>query len=129
MESKGLSLSVLPGKFAVCRLEADAAEPTWANKGDFVSITRTPDELSVVCPEISAPDNITAERNWRCLKIEGTLDFGLTGILASIATPLAEVRISIFALSTFNTDYVLVKDATLEAAIAALRKAGHTVQK
>jgi uncharacterized protein len=109
-------LSVLPQTFAVCRLAPDAAVPPWARHG-FVSVTRTPDELSVVCDQTSVPSDVEAERDWHCL-----------AVLASLAQPLAEANISIFAISTYDTDYVLVKTTSLEAAVAALRAAGHTVE-
>jgi uncharacterized protein len=120
-------LSVLPQTFAVCRLAPDAAVPPWARHG-FVSVTRTPDELSVVCDQTSVPSDVEAERDWHCLAVQGPLPFSMTGVLASLAQPLAEANISIFAISTYDTDYVLVKTTSLEAAVAALRAAGHTVE-
>jgi hypothetical protein len=125
--SQTLTLSILPDTFAICRLDPSAPIPAWT-LGDFISITRTRDELSMVCAQANVPDAIRCERGWRALKIEGQLDFALTGILASIATPLADAGISIFALSTFDTDYVLVKAEKLEQAIRVLQKAGHDVE-
>jgi hypothetical protein len=121
-----LTLSVLPETLAICRLEREARIPEWAT-GDFVSITRTRDELSIVCDERHAPPGVKADRGWRALKIEGPLDLSLTGVLASIAVPLAEARINIFAISTFDTDYVLVKADRVTEAIGVLRRAGHRV--
>jgi len=115
-------LHVLPGRFAVCRLAADAAVPA-----TFFSVTRTPDELSVVCAEELAPEGARCENGWRILQVAGPLDFSLTGVLAAIAAPLANAGVSIFALSTFDTDYVMVKEANLAKAVEALRAAGHRV--
>src|SRR5690349_19722509 len=100
-----LTLSILPDTFAVCRLKRDAAIPAWAASGDFFSITRTADELSIVCLQSNVPDGVQCESDWRCFKIEGPLDFALTGILVSVATPLAHVGISVFAIATYDTDY------------------------
>lgn len=122
-----MKLIVLPEKFAVVRLEPSDAIPTWATDAPIFSVTRTPDELSIVCPASHVPTHVTAARGWRCLRIAGTLDFSLTGILASIADPLANARVSIFAISTYETDYILVSAPTLPAAIAALEAAGHDV--
>ena len=121
-----LTLSILPDTYAICRLNAPAPIPDWAR--DFFSITRTRDELSIVCVQRDVPAGIRCERDWRALKVDGTLDFALTGILASLAAPLADAGISIFAISTFDTDYLLVKAIDLEKAIQVLQKAGHPVQ-
>jgi len=94
----------------------------------FFSVTRTHEELSIVCPESVIPVDVKQESGWRMLKVEGPLEFGLTGVLASIATPLAQAGISIFSIATFNTDYVLVKDALVAEAVKALHAAGHTVR-
>lgn len=114
----------MPGTFAICRLDSDAPIPEWAHIG-FFSITRTPDELSIVCKEEIVPEGVTGEKGWRCLQVMGPLDFALTGILASLAAPLAEAGISIFAISTYDTDYFLVKE--LNRAIAVLSNSGHNV--
>ena len=123
-----LDLVVLDGRCAICRLSPDAPIPSWALGGPFCSITRTPDELSVVCAEGTVPENVRCERGWRCMRIAGPLDFALTGVLASLAVPLREAGVSLFAVSTFDTDYLLVKDSDLEWAVAALVRAGHRVQ-
>ncbi len=122
-----MRLILLPTHLAVCRLPADEPLPPWLPAHGFVSITRTPDELSIVCAADAVPAGIRCEPGWRALMVEGPLDFGLTGILASIATPLARAEISIFAISTFDTDYVLVKAATLDAAIEALTRSGFSL--
>ena len=122
-----MTLSVLADAYAVCRLDAGSPVPAWAAQGSFYSITKTDRELSIVCGQSHVPENTKAEKNWKALKIDGTLDFSLTGILASIATPLAAAKISIFAISTFDTDYVMVNAVDLERAIDTLRTANFTV--
>jgi len=118
-----LNLTVLHGRFAVARLDPDAPLPRWAD-GELTSITRTKDELSVVAPEARVPDGVRAERGFRVFRVEGPLPFEAVGILASIAAPLAEARISILAIGTFDTDYVLVREADLARAREALRARG-----
>ena len=121
-----MRLQLLEGRLSVCRLVAAEPIPDWANEaGGFVSITRTQEELSIVCAETAVPRDVQREDGWRAFRVEGSLDFALVGILASIAEPLARAGISIFAVSTFNTDYVLVKEANVEAAAQALERAGH----
>ncbi len=115
-----LTLVVLPEKLAVCRLDADSQIPDWAIKSAFFSITKTLDELSIVLIDNDVPAEIKAEKYWRSLKVQGPLDFALTGVLVSLIAPLAEARISIFALSTFDTDYILVKEERLEESIKIL---------
>jgi hypothetical protein len=122
-----IPLIVLPGSCAVCRLSADAAFPAWA-VGDLVSVTRTSDELSVVCREDAVPQGVRCERGWRSLRIAGSLDFSLVGVLVSLLVPLAEAGVSVFAISTFDTDYLLVREGDLARAIQALQTAGHTIQ-
>lgn len=117
-----LRLRVLPGRYAVCRLSPRDRIPEWFRPGALAAATYTDDELSLVVPDADVPEGVTAERDWRVFKVVGPLDFGLTGILASIAVPLAEAQISIFALSTYDTDYVLVQAANLEAARVALSR-------
>ncbi|MCM3747887.1 ACT domain-containing protein [Paenibacillus pasadenensis] len=123
-----MNLTILDATFAVVKLPPSAEVPSWADQGEFVSISRTNEELSIVCSSSVIPDNTQAEleQDWKCIKVEGVLDFGLTGILASLANPLAEKEISIFAISTFNTDYLLVKLHSIDKARAALEQAGHT---
>ena len=120
---------MMPGVYAICRLGASEAIPTWAPVAGFCSITRTQEELSIVCEQERVPVSTKMERDWRCLKVEGPLDFALTGILADLSTTLAAADISLFALSTFDTDYLLVKRAVLDAAIAALEASGHQIDQ
>lgn len=130
-----LTLTLLPENFAVCQLPRDAAVPAWAVRSPFFSITRAADELSIVCHEAAIPDEAQSatgakiERGWRAFKFEGPLEFSLTGILHSVAKPLADAGVGIFALSTFDTDYVLVKQTQLQPAITALSRADHTVHE
>lgn len=125
-----LNLSLLPERLAVCQLPPDGLLPEWtAATSAFLALIRTPEELSIVCREAALPAGARHEPGWCALKVAGPLDFGLTGILAALAEPLARAGVSIFVLSTFNTDYVLVKQERLDDAIAALQAAGHTVQR
>lgn len=123
-----LRLAVEPGRLAVCRLGAHVPLAGWMWTGALASVTRRSDELSVVCGEAGVPAGVEAETGWRALTVEGPLDFALTGVLSSLAAPLADAGVSIFVLSTFETDVLLVQDAALEGAVAALRAAGHTVE-
>ena len=125
--TNSLSLLVLPERLAVCRLAPDAPLPTPAARTCFWSVTRTKEELSVVLPEVMAPSNCQVEAGWRCFKVVGPLDFDLTGILASLTTSLAEAGIPIFAISTYDTDYILVKEENLERAAQTLQGGGYTV--
>ncbi len=129
---RSLTLELVPGRYAVCRLEADAAVPSWATTAagaTFGSITRTAAELSVVCAEESVPSAVRSEPGWRCLRVKGPLGFGLTGILASLAGPLASSGVSIFVVSTYDTDYLMVQQRDLERGVFALERAGHTVER
>jgi hypothetical protein len=120
---------LLKGKLAVCRLEKSASLPGWLAEGEFFSISRTYDELSFVCPQESVPDGILCNRDWRCLHVEGSLPLHETGILASLAVPLANARIPVFVFSTYDTDYIMVKGADLEKAIDVLSAEGHNVKR
>jgi len=124
-----MNLSLCPERLAVCQLASDAPLPDWviAPVG-FCSITRTPEELSIVCAERLVPAGTKQESGWQAFKVDGPLDFALTGILASIAEPLAKAGITLYALSTYNTDYILVKATALPEAIRVLRSVGHTVR-
>ena len=117
-----LRLSLLPGRFAVCRLGVDASVPAdlLVSPQAFVSITRSADELSIVCPETLAPAGAQVQAGWRVFKVMGPLDFSLTGIIATLTAPLAEAKISVFAVATYDTDYILVQEENLEGAKQAL---------
>jgi hypothetical protein len=125
---RSLQLTRLPQRFAVCRLSATSPLPNWAMHGGFLSFTRTDEELSIVCEEKFAPENIPAERGWACLKVQGPLEFGEIGILAGLARALAAAEISIFVVSTYNTDYLLVRAVQVDAAVTALMQAGYDVE-
>ena len=123
-----LPLVVLSYPIAVCRLAPDAPVPGWATgPSPFVTVSRTAEELSITIVQSSVPAEVRCERDYRAFKVRGPLPLNLVGILASIANPLAEAGLSIFAISTFDTDYVLVKAVNLNAAVEALRSAGHMV--
>ncbi|BBL80175.1 amino acid-binding protein [Rubrobacter xylanophilus] len=122
-----LELSVPGWRLAVCRLGPEEEVPAWAVEAPFFSVTRSPEELSVVCPEDLVPDGIRREGGWRVLKVEGPLDFGQTGILSSLLGPLSGV--GVFVLSTYETDYVLVKEDQLGRAVSALVREGHIVRR
>ena len=123
-----MELELLFGPYALCRLPVGSDPPKWL-KGGFYSVTVTPTEVSIVCEAARVPAGTPHEPDWRCLVVKGTLDFNLTGILSSFAAPLAEAGVSLFALSTFDTNYLLVTNDCLEEAVAALTAAGHTVRK
>lgn len=122
-----LRLSVMDGRLCVCRLPRSSIRESRIEDfgGSFFSITRTPDEISVVCSEGDEPEGAAVERGWRAMKVEGKMDFSMTGILASISAPLAEADVPIFVVSTYDTDYVLVKEAMLGRAKSVLSEAGH----
>lgn len=127
MDGTNLTLSVLDSTFAICRLDSEARIPAWAMEGRFFSVTRTGDELSIVCESERVPSDSVCERGWRCLRVHGPFAFDLTGILSSLTGPLAAAGVGIFALSTYDTDYLLVKNGNLPRAIDVLRGAGHRV--
>jgi len=123
----GLCMSVAAMDLAIARLEARTAVPAWAMAGGFFSITRTPDELSVVVEHARIPSGVPADGGWCALKVEEPLPLSAVGVLHSITGPLARAGISIFAVSTHDTDYLLVKVEAMERAVQALSTAGHTV--
>lgn len=127
MSNAILTMKLLGESFAVCRLEANEPIPVWAGSGSFFSITRTAEELSVVCPQENVPAGVKCEIGWKALKVEGPLDFSLIGILSSISTVLAESGISIFAISTYDTDYILVKDEKISEAMDVLSAKGYNI--
>ena len=124
-----LDLRVLPDLLSICRLAPGTYLPADTLTGALWSVTSTTDELSLVCAREALPADAAAGPDWRAVRVAGTLDFGLTGILSSLATPLAEAEVPIFAVSTFDTDYVLVPDRLLEVAVRALGSAGHRISE
>jgi len=115
----------LPGPYAIVRLAPEAAVPAWATEGEFTSITRTTDELSIVCPTESLPADLSTSPRWVCLKLEGPFPFSQTGVLLSFIEPLSSKGIPIFAISTYDTDYVLIQEDFAGAAFNILQEAGH----
>jgi hypothetical protein len=128
MRKRHLKLTVLEGLYAISRLAPEEPLPAWTLQGAVRSITRTPDELSIICAESAVPAGVKADKGWRYIKVQGPLDLNQIGILGSLAVPLATARISLFALSTFETDYVLVREADLAKALEVLKAGGHTIQ-
>lgn len=122
-----LPLRVVSGNFAVCKLPTGSPIPAWVKTDDFFSLTRTTAELTVVCRQAVVPDGVVCEPSWRCLQVAGAMPFTLVGVLASLTTPIAQAGVGIFAFSTFDTDYLLIKDTDFPKALAALRAVGHRV--
>ena len=120
-------MRVYPGRYCICRLEPDAPTPAWTVLATFCSVTRTGDELSIVCNQDAVPPDVRADRNWRLLGVEGPLDLSMVGVLAGLTTTLATAGVSLFAISTFETDYLLVRDDDLLRATEALSEARYTV--
>ncbi len=123
-----LRLLGVTGRFAVCKLPPGSAVPAWAMAGDVFGVTRTPEELSVVCRQETVPAGTQAEAGWRCLRVAGAMPFTLVGVLASLTGPVAAAGVGVFVVSTFDTDYLFFKEAEFRAAVAALRGAGHSVE-
>ena len=123
-----LTLRLLPELFAICRLAPESPIPDWVDDRQWISMTRTDEELSIVCRESLVPSEVQMEGGWRIFKLLGPFPFDLVGILSSVLTPLAERGVSIFAVSTFDTDYVMVKGDALDAACGALKDADHRIE-
>jgi uncharacterized protein len=126
---RSFELSLLPERFAICRLALDAVVPEWATRGQFFSITRTSDELSVVTETALVPERLRTEVSWRVMKVHGPFDLSEVGVLAALVAPLATAGVSVFTISTFDTDYLLMQCSQLREAVANLRNAGHTVHE
>jgi uncharacterized protein len=122
-----LKFRQLPGPYAIVRLAPDAPSPAWATKGDFTSITRTADELSIVCLAANLPADVHSPHRWICLKLEGPFPFSQTGVLLSFIEPLSNNGIPIFAISTYDTDYVLIQKEFERTVLDALQQAGHVL--
>ena len=127
-QSRSFRLRVLPDRLAVARLSGTAALPPWADGPGVVSITRRTGELSIVCAEGRVPPEVRAERGFRVLEVEGPIAFEEVGVVHAITGPLATERISVLTIATFDTDLLLVREETVERAIAALRVAGHQLE-
>jgi uncharacterized protein len=127
--ARHFELTLLPERFAISRLAADAPIPPWATQGSFFSVTRTGDELSIVSELGSVPPGVHSQPGWRVFTVHGPFALSEIGVLSALAAPLAEAKISLFAISTFDTDYLLVAAETLSAAINALGQAGYTIHR
>ena len=125
---RSFTFEVLPGLFAVCRLAPSASIPGWATSGDFFSITRTNEELSVVCRQDAVPGDVRCSADWGCLKLVGPFALDDTGIVASVTTVIANAGIGVFVVSTFDGDHLLVKEKDFEATLGALNARGHIVK-
>lgn len=127
MPQHSIKFEVLFDTFGICKLNASQAIPQWAYQGHFCSVTKTTDELSIVCTETSIPAGVLCEKAWRAFKITGILDFSLVGILSAVSAALAKAGVSLFAISTYNTDYILVKAGDFDVALQALRHEGYEI--
>ncbi len=121
-QKRNLTLSLMPDSYAICRLAPESKVPAWAFQGSFYSISKTNDELSIVVDQRFAPEGIKKAENWKGFKIEGPLDFSITGILAALSKSLADNQIPLFCVSTFDTDYILVESQYYEKAKRVLAK-------
>jgi hypothetical protein len=125
--TRSFELHVLPGRMAICRLDPEESLPPWAGSGVLSSVTRAQGETTIVCPEENVPAGVTCNRSWRCLRTGGVLGFSETGVLSSLTVPLATEGIPVYALSTYATDLILVKEEDLLRAVLALTGSGHRV--
>ena len=123
--TRRLNLSIIKETMAICRMEPHEGIPAWLVDSPFYVVIRTEDEISLVSQEKRVPQRIKSDRGWRCLKVQGPMALSETGVLASLAGPLARAGIGIFAVSTFDTDYLLIKKENLVQATRVLRQAGH----
>ncbi len=124
-----MNLIPLEGSFSICQLDPRSEVPVWAFESDFYSITRTPDELSIICNRLNIPKYLKCDSDWRVLKIDGTFPFDEIGILNAITMPLAEANISLLTVSTYDTDFILVKESHFEQAVRFLESAGHSLSR
>ncbi len=129
MRERQLKLSLLKDMYAICVYPHIASIPEWALMTPLCSITRTEKELTIVCPQSVVPAGSECDKNWRCFRIDGSFDFNQIGIISSLATPLAKGSISIFVVSTYDTDYILVKEEKVEHAITVLTNDGHLITR
>lgn len=127
MKKTKLKLEILNNRYGVCKLESGTGIPGWISGNGFFSITGTPDELSVVCEEELIPEDVQSEKGWRIFKVQGPLDFSLIGIISDISTCLAGAGVSIFAVSTYETDYIMVREQELDQAVTALTEAEYEI--
>ena len=125
MDSTKIVLSILEETYIIHKLDQSTNLPEELIECEFYSLSNSQEELSLVCPEQMLIQSENSSPNWKCLKVAGPLDLNLTGILAGLSDTLANAKISIFAISTFETDYVLIQKQVLETAKSALKSAGY----
>jgi hypothetical protein len=128
MTQRKLKLSLLKDKYGICSLPATTPIPDWALKESLISITRTKEELTIVCRQDLIPSQIQCDPNWRCFRIDGAFDLNQTGVISSISSPLANAGISIYVISTYNTDYFLVKEENVNQTISVLSSSAHSIK-
>ncbi len=128
MFARKLTFLVFRDTYAICKLDKDAPVPGWAYAGSFISVTRTPDELSITCAQGYVPEKVECQKGWRCLGVKGPFDFSVTGVVASFASVLADSGISIFVVCTYDTDYLLVQEANIDKTVEILSAQGHQVE-
>ncbi len=129
MTQKQLKLSLLKDKYGICTLPATTPIPDWALMQSLISITRTKEELTIVCRQDIIPSQCKCDLNWRCFKVDGTFDLNQTGVISSISSPLADAGISIYVISTYNTDYFMVQEDKVNQTISVLSNSGHSITK
>jgi hypothetical protein len=122
-----LTIQILPEQYAILHISSDENIPAWVLNGKYWSITRSESEISIVCQQDVVPTGFKGEFNWKVFKVHNPLTFEMAGILASLANPLADAGISIFAISSYETDYLMLKEVNLEKAVEVLSKAGHII--
>jgi hypothetical protein len=129
MKQRQLQLSLLKDKYGICTLPNTAPIPDWALTQSLASITRTEKELTIVCRLEILPSQYQSDLNWRCFKIDGSFDLNQIGVISSISSPLADAGISIYVISTYDTDYFLIQEQNLEKTISVLSNSGHYITK
>jgi hypothetical protein len=122
------TMTHIPGDFAISRLDPHDHVPAWALAGSLFSVTRTFDELSIVCEAGLVPEGVRSDGGWRCLKVEGPFAFSIVGVVSALASALARSGVSVVVVATYDTDYLFVRAADLDRAVDALRADGHTVR-
>ena len=129
MTQRQLKLTLLKNKYAICSLPKDALIPDWALTQSLISITRTDKELTIVCRQDIISSELQSDLNWRCFRIDGSFDLDQIGVISSISSPLADAGISIYVISTYDTDYFLVKEEKLNQALSVLSNSNHSITK
>ncbi|URM27122.1 ACT domain-containing protein [Pseudomonas frederiksbergensis] len=127
--AKSINLKVLPDAYSISRMPGDEKLPSWADGAGFVSISRSPEELSIVCLQSRVPEGVKVDRDWRCFQFVGPFAFDETGIILSVIRPLTETGFGVFVVSTFDGDYMLLKDTDFEKGLTVLTDAGHKIHR